>query len=80
MVSTFPSSKIRSMDFAIHDSAPEKGYPSCDKTYSALLGTKPVEGLVLNQSTWDKSGSNLRLMSSVLGTAEYFMAAAGSLL
>jgi hypothetical protein len=36
-------------------------YPSCDKTYSALLGTKPVEGLVLNQSTWAKSESNLRL-------------------
>jgi hypothetical protein len=44
------------------------------------LGTKPVEGLVLNQSTWAKSESNLRLMSSVLGTAEHFMAAAGSLL
>jgi hypothetical protein len=51
---TFPSSKIRSMDFAIHDSSLGKGYPSCDKTYSALLGTKPVEGLVLNQSTWAK--------------------------
>ena len=38
------------------------------------------EGLVLNQSTWAKSESNLRLMSSVLGTAEHFMAAAGSLL
>jgi hypothetical protein len=58
---TFPSSKIRSMDFAIHDSSLGKGYPSCDKTYSALLGTKPVEGLVLNQSTWAKSESNLRL-------------------
>ena len=44
------------------------------------MGTKPVEGLVLNQSTWAKSESNLRLMSSVLGTAEHFMAAAGSLL
>ena len=53
---TFPSSKIRSMDFAIHS--------------FALLGTKPVVGLVLNQSTWAKSESNLRLMSSVLGTAE----------
>ena len=70
---TFPSSKIRSMDFAIHDSSLGKGYPSCDKTYSALLGTKPVERLVLNQSTWAKSESNL-------GTAEHFMAAAGSLL
>jgi hypothetical protein len=66
------------MDFAIHDSSLGKGYPSCDKTYSALLGTKPVEGLVLNQSTWAKSESNLRLMSSVLDTAEHFMAAAGS--
>jgi hypothetical protein len=44
------------------------------------LGTKPVEGLVLNQSTWAKSESNLRLTSSVLDTAEHFMAAAGSLL
>ena len=43
---TFPCSKIRSMDFAIHDSSLGKGYPSCDKAYSALLGTKPVEGLV----------------------------------
>jgi hypothetical protein len=77
---TFPSSKIGSMDFAIYDSSLEKGYPSCDKTHSALLGTKSVEGLVLNQSTWAKSESNLRLMSSVLGTAEHVMAAAGSLL
>ena len=38
------------------------------------------EGLVLNQSTWAKSESNLRLVSGVLGTAEHFMAAAGSLL
>ena len=68
---TFPSSKIRSMNFAIHDSSLGKGYPSCDKTYSALLGTKPVEA---------KSESNLRLTSSVLDTAEHFMAAAGSLL
>jgi hypothetical protein len=68
------------MDFAIHDSSLGKGYPSCEKTYSALLGTNPVEGLVLNQSIWAKSESNLRLMSSVLGTAEHFMAAAGSLL
>jgi hypothetical protein len=77
---TFPSSLIRSMDFAIHDSSLGKGYLSCDKTYSALLGTKPVEGLVLNQSTWAKSESNLRLMSGVLGTAEHAMAAASSLL
>jgi hypothetical protein len=49
-------------------------------TYSALLGTKPVEGLVLNQSTWAKSESNLLLMSSVLGTAEHCMVTAGSLL
>jgi hypothetical protein len=77
---TFPSSKIKSMDFAIHDSSLGKWYPPCDKTYSALLGTKPVEGLVLNQSTWAKSESNLRLMSSVLSTAEHYMAATGSLL
>jgi hypothetical protein len=76
---TFPSSKIRSMDFTIHDSSLGKGYPSCDKTYSSLLGTKPVEGLVLNLSTWAKSESNLRLTSSVLGTTEHFMAATGSL-
>ena len=77
---TFPFSKIRSMDFAIHDSSLGKGCPSCDKTYSALLGRKPVEGLVLSQLTWAKSDSNIRLMSSVLGTAEHVMAAAGSLL
>ena len=68
------------MDFAIHDSSLGKGYLSCDKTYSALLGTNPVEGLVLHQSTWAKSESSLRLLSGVLGTAEHFMAAAGSLL
>jgi hypothetical protein len=39
----------------IHDSSLGKGYPSCDKTYTVLLGTKPVERLVLNQSTWAKS-------------------------
>jgi hypothetical protein len=31
-------------------------------------------------STWAKSESSLRLISGVLGTAEHFMAAAGSLL
>ena len=35
---TFSFSKIRSMDFAIYDSSLGKGYPSCDKTYSTLLG------------------------------------------
>ena len=58
-LATFPSSKIRSMDFAIHDFSLGKGYPSCDKTYSVLLGTNPVEGLVLNQSTCAKSESIL---------------------
>ena len=77
---TFSFSMIRSMDFAIYDSSLGKGYPSCDKTYSTLLGTKPVEELALNQSTWPKSESNLRLMSSVLGTSEHVMAAAGCLL
>ena len=43
------------------------------------MGTKPVEGLVLSESTWARSESNFLLMSSVLGTAEHFMAAAGSL-
>jgi hypothetical protein len=50
------STWIRSMDFAIHDSSLGKGYPSCDKTYSALLGTKPVEGLVLNQCLKESLG------------------------
>jgi len=44
-------------------------HPSYDKAYSALLGTQPVEGLVLSQSTWAKSENSFRLM-----------AAAGSLL
>jgi hypothetical protein len=43
-------------------------------------GHKPVEGLVLDQSTWANSESSLRLMSGVLGTAEHCMAVAGSLL
>jgi len=74
------TSKIRSMDIAVHDSSLRKGCPSCDKTYSTLLGTKPVEGLVVNKPIWVKSESSLRIMSSILGIAEHFMAASGSLL
>jgi hypothetical protein len=77
-ISDFHSSKGTGNKY--NGSSLGKGYPSCDKSYSALLGTTPVEGLVLDQSTWAKSESNLRLMSSVLGTAEHVMAAAGSLL
>lgn len=78
--STFPVSKVRIKDFDIHDSSIGKGYPSCDRSYSSLLGTKPVEGLNLSQSLWSKSESNIRLSSSILGTAEHFLAAAGALL
>ena len=74
------SGKFKSKDFEIHGSSLGKSVPSCDKLMSQLIGAKPVDGLRLSQSLWAKSENCLRSLSHVLGTAEHFLAAAGSLL
>ena len=57
-----------------------KTAPVCDKSFSQLLGAKPVDGLRLSQSLWAKSENLLRSASHVLGTAEFFLSAVGALL
>ena len=47
---------------------------------SNLLGSKPVDGLRLSQSTWSKSENLLRISSQVLASAEYYLSAIGALL
>jgi hypothetical protein len=42
--SSFPGN-IKSKDFEIHDSSIGKTAPVCDKSFSQLLGAKPVDGL-----------------------------------
>jgi hypothetical protein len=54
--------------------------PVCDKSFSQLLGAKPVDGLRLSESLWAKSENLLRSASHVLGTAEFFLSAVGALL
>jgi hypothetical protein len=49
-----------------------------DKSFSQLLGAKPVDGLRLSQSLWAKSENLLRSASHVLGTAEFFLSAVGT--
>jgi hypothetical protein len=63
--SSFPGN-FKSKDFEIHDTSIGKTTPVCDKSFSQLLGAKPVEGL--------------RSASHVLGTAEFFLSAVGALL
>ena len=77
--SSFPSN-FKSKDFEIHDSSIGKTAPVCDKSFSQLLGAKPVDGLCLSQSLWAKSENLLRSASHVLGTAEFFLSAVGALL
>jgi hypothetical protein len=77
--SSFPGN-FKSKDFEIHDSSIGKTAPVCDKSFSQLLGAKPVDGLRLSQSLWAKSENLLRSASHVLGTAEYFLSAVGALL
>jgi hypothetical protein len=72
--------RIRLQDFEIHDSSIGKTAPVCDKSFSQLLGAKPVDGLRLSQSLWAKSENLLRSASHVLGTAEFFLLAVGALL
>ena len=51
------------------------------KSFSQLLGAKPVDGLLLSQSLWAKSENLLRSASHVQGTAEEFLlSAVGALL
>ena len=77
--SSFPGN-FKSKDFEIHDSSIGKTAPVCDKSFSQLLGAKPVDGLRLSQSLWAKSENLLRSASHVLGTAEFFLSAVGALL
>jgi hypothetical protein len=49
--SSFPGN-FKSKDFEIHDTSIGKTTPVCDKSFSQLLGAKPVEGLRLSQSLW----------------------------
>ena len=76
---SFPGS-FKSKDFEIHNSTIGKTAPVCDKPFSQLLGAKPIDGLRLSQSLWAKSENLLRSASHVLGTAEHFLSAVGSLL
>ena len=77
--SSFPGN-FKSKDFEIHDSSIGKMAPVCDKSFSQLLGAKPVDGLHLSQSLWAKSENLLRSASHVLSTAEFFLSAVGALL
>jgi hypothetical protein len=77
--SSFPDN-FKSKDFEIHDSSIGKTAPVCDKSFSQLLGAKPVDGLRLSKSLWAKSENFLRSASHVLGTAEFFLSAVGALL
>jgi hypothetical protein len=45
---------------------------------SNLLGSKPVDGLRLPQSTWSKSENLLRISSQVLASAEHYLSAIGA--
>jgi hypothetical protein len=77
--SSFPGN-FKSKDFEIHDSPIGKTVPVCDKSFSQLLGAKPVDGPGLSQSLWAKSENLLRSASHVLGTTEFFLSAVGALL
>jgi hypothetical protein len=77
--SSFPGN-FKSKDIEIHDTSIGKTDPVCDKSFSQLLGAKPVDGLRLSQSLWAKSENLLRSASHDLGTAEFFLSAVGALL
>ena len=77
--SSFPGN-LKSKDFEIHDSSIGKTAPVCYKSFSQLLGAKPVDGLRLSQSLWAKSENLLRSASYVLGTDAFFLSAVGALL
>jgi hypothetical protein len=77
--SSFPGN-LKTKDFEIHDSSIGKTAPVCYKSFSQLLGAKPVDGLRLSQSLWAKSENLLRSASYVLGTDAFFLSAVGALL
>ncbi|CAG2187236.1 unnamed protein product [Mytilus edulis] len=72
--------RCRSKDFEIHGSSLGMSAPNCDRAFSSLLGSKPLDGLRLSQASYVKSENNLRCLTFVLETAEHFLSAAGSLL
>ncbi|CAG2207516.1 unnamed protein product [Mytilus edulis] len=72
--------RCRSKDFEIHGSSLGMSAPACDRAFSSLLGSKPLDGLRLSQASYVKSENNLRCLTFVLETAEHFLSAAGSLL
>ncbi|CAC5370586.1 unnamed protein product [Mytilus coruscus] len=74
------SDHFKYKDFDIFDSSLGRLVPICDKSFSSLLETKPVDGLRLTQTVWAKTENLLRSASQVLGTAEHFLAATGHLL
>ncbi|CAC5393477.1 unnamed protein product [Mytilus coruscus] len=74
------SDHFKYKDFDIFDSSLGRLVPICDKSFSSLLGTKPVDGLRLTQTVWTKTENLLRSASQVLGTAERFLAATGHVL
>ncbi|CAC5405169.1 NUP205 [Mytilus coruscus] len=74
------SDHFKYKDFDIFNSSLDRLVPICDKSFSSLLGTKPVDGLRLTQTVWAKTENLLRSASQVLGTAEHFLAATGHLL
>jgi hypothetical protein len=77
--SSFPGN-FKSKDFEIYHSSIGKTVPVCDKSFSQLLGAKPVDVLRLSESLWAKSENLLRSASHVLGTAEFSLSAVGALL
>ncbi|VDI70968.1 Hypothetical predicted protein [Mytilus galloprovincialis] len=72
--------RCRSKDFEIHGSSLGMSAPNCDRAFSSLLGSKPLDGLRLSQASYVKSENNLRCLTFVLETAEHFLSTAGSLL
>ena len=72
--------RCRSKDFEIHGSSLGMSAPNCDRAFSSLLGSKPLDGLRLSQASYVKSENNLRCLTFVLETAAHFLSAAGSLL
>jgi hypothetical protein len=61
---SFPGN-FKSKDFVIHEFSIGKTASVCDKSFSQLLGAKPVDGLRLSQSLWAKSENLLRSASQV---------------
>jgi hypothetical protein len=67
-------------DYQIFNSTLGRLVPTYDKAMSNLLGSKPVDGLRLSQTTWSKSENLLRNSSQVLASAEHYLSATGALL